>query len=235
MATSASVKFIRALHRRWREADWDEWRWSRLDKTKWKVPFRLLIHPVEEFTALKYEGRGSVGIATLIALLLFLVTVVEYFAYGFVFNLNRPQDFRLMIQFLSSSLLLVLWCIANWALCTLLDGEGKGAEIWIASCYAFFPRALLGIPLVLVSRVLCLEEQAFLVMFEGLLTGWCILLLFIGTMITHQFSFKKTLLSCLLTVVGMVAMVYLALLFMSMFQQMTAFMETVIREAVSRR
>ena len=76
MATSASVKFIRALHRRWREADWDEWRWSRLDKTKWKVPFRLLIHPVEEFTALKYEGRGSVGIATLIALLLFLVTVV---------------------------------------------------------------------------------------------------------------------------------------------------------------
>lgn len=232
---ATSVKFVRAVRTRVREIDWNRFRWRNLDKSKAAWPFRVIFHPVAGFQEIKYEHRGSAGLAFLIWVLLFLVGTMGYFANGFVFNLNRPQDFSLLYQFFISAFLLLLWCIANWALCTLFDGEGRFGEIWIMSCYAFFPQVLFGFPLILLSRCLCLEEQAFLTLFQVLVNGWCIVLVFIGVMIIHQFSFKKALFSCLLTLFGMVAIFYLGMLFFSMFQQMVSFVQTVLREALSRR
>ena len=43
-------------------------------------------------------------------------------------------------------------------MCTLLDGEGKMREIWIALCYALFPTILLGAIGILLSNVLAQGE-----------------------------------------------------------------------------
>ena len=48
------------------------------------------------------------------------------------------------------------------------------------------------------------------------------MLLFLSTLVTHQYSFSKTLLIVLCTVLGMCIILYIALLFINLLQQMVS-------------
>ena len=56
------------------------------------------------------------------------------------------------------------------------------------------------------------------------------ILVFFGTMVTHQYSFKKTVLTCICTVVGMGIIMFIGLLFFSVIQQMITFFTTIYKE-----
>ena len=56
-------KFIFGVVVRFKQFDKQKYAWHNLDKTKLLVPFRLFAHPIDTFNDIKYEGRGSVGIA----------------------------------------------------------------------------------------------------------------------------------------------------------------------------
>lgn len=232
---TAGLKFVRTMGRYVRHYDWSRWKWSRLDKSKLVWPLRVMFHPAKGFDELKYEGRGSLAVANGLLVALFLVDCLRYSLYGFAFNLNRPQDFNLLMQFLSSSLVLMLWCVCNWASCTLLDGEGTFREIWIATFYAMAPRVVLGLPIILLSHALVLEEQIFLTILNTAVTLWSMILLLGGMMTMHQFSLKKTVLSSLLTLFAIVAVMFLGVLFASMFQQLLSFVRSVANELNARR
>ena len=49
-------------------------------------------------------------------------------------------------------------------------------------------------------------------------------------MITHQYSFKKTVLTCICTVVGMGIIMFIGLLFFNVIQQMITFFTTIYKE-----
>lgn len=133
---------------------------------KWDIhkiiyPFRIIFHPITALHEIKYENKGSVLIANIILTLFFIETFISRTSTGFIFNMNKPTDINLWIIFLQTVVIVVLWVLTNWALCTLMDGEGTIREIWIASNYALMPQVLLTIPVVLISHVLTYEETAF--------------------------------------------------------------------------
>ena len=209
-------------------------RWRSLDKTKILVPFRMLLHPVDVCSDIKYEKRGSLALANGMALLFFLLSIVKADAYGFLFNEGADAPFNVWPVFLQSVGLLLLWTLSSWSLSTLLDGEGKLREIWITLCYSTLPYILLIPVTAALSHVLTAEESYFILLLEAVMGLWTLLLLFASTMVVQQYTVKRTVFIMLLSAVGILAVLFLAILFFSLFQQVFIFLNTVYKEWMFR-
>ena len=90
------------------------------------------------------------------------------------------------------------------------------------------------LPLSGLSGVFTLSEAVFLNTGLAIAQGWMLVLLFCGTMITQQFTVSRTIVCVLLTILLMLGVVFLLLLFFTIFQQMAGFVSTVFAELTRR-
>ena len=192
--------------------------------------FHVITHPFDGFWDLKREHRGTLGAAVTFAVLTVLMLVVQKQGTAFLFNTNRLEDVDMMVDIVTVALLFILWCVANWCLTSLMDGEGKMRDIAIFTGYSLLPMLLIQFPLVLVSHVITTEEGTFYYVFTVISYIWTVALLLLGMMVTHQYSMKKTLLTTVLTLVGMAIILFIALLFFSVIQQFLTFIVTAYKE-----
>ena len=96
-------------------------------------------------------------------------------------------------------------------------------DVYVATTYALTPMILLLIPLALVSNIMSLDEQSYYTFFLSLTFVWVGFLIFFGTMITHQYSFLKTLFTCLLILVGIIVILFIGILFYNLLQRIFSF------------
>ena len=227
-------RFFRGVYIRFCQIDWEKYRWSNLDKTKLLAPLRCFAHPVDMFNDIKYEKRGSFGIANMLLALYFLEEIINFFAVAYLFSNNEAQSFSIWSILLRTVVLVLLWCIANWSMSTLQEGKGNFKEIYLAACYSLTPLVLFSVPLNLITNVMTLSESMFYSAISTVLTIWSLLLVFLGTMVIHQFTVRKTLGSVLLSLGMIVIVAFLVLLGFSVSQQMISFAETIITELLRR-
>lgn len=192
--------------------------------------FHLIFHPFDGFWDLKHEKRGTLGAALTFVLITVITLTVEKLQTGFIFNTNRLKEVDVTVDMITVLLLYVLWCVAGWCLTSLMDGEGKLKDIAIATGYSLFPIILIRIPLIFISHWLTQEEGAFYTVFGVISYLWFALLLILGTMITHQYSVKKTVATCILTIVGMAIIAFIGLLFFNVIQRMINFLAIIYQE-----
>ena len=195
-----------------------------------KTPFRLIVHPFQEFWDLKYENTGRLRLALIFVFLLAVVNVLGQEVSGFLVNYTDPRTINSISQLEFIVLPYILWCVANWSLTTLMDGEGKFVEILMATAYALLPMIVIDFVMIWLSRILTIEEDPIYFLFKSLATIWFIWLLFIGTMTVHQYSIKKTIVTMLLTLVVILFILFIGLLFFSLIQEMLVFIETIYKE-----
>jgi hypothetical protein len=79
-----------------------------------------------------------------------------------------------------------------------------------------------------------LDEGAFIGLLEGVRQLWFVLLLTVAMKVTHQYSLPKTIVSMLLTVIGIGIILFLGILVFSLFQQLGIFIRTVYSEILFR-
>lgn len=192
--------------------------------------FHVITHPFDGFWDLKREKRGTLAAAVTFAVLTVLMLVVRKQGTAFLFNMNRLEDVDMMVDIITVGMLFILWCVANWCLTSLMDGEGKMQDIAIFTGYSLLPMLIIQFPLVVVSHMITAEEGTFYYVFTVISYLWTIALLVLGMMITHQYSMKKTLVTTVLTLVGMAIILFIALLFFSVIQQFLTFIVTAYKE-----
>jgi len=129
---------------------------------------------------------------------------------------------------------LLLWCLASWGLTTLFSGEGSMRDIYIMTCYSMTPVILFHIPVTVVSNFLVNEEAEFLSFFIVLGYIWMVILIFIGSMIIHDYHFSKNAGMVIFSIVGMGAMLFLALLFVTLGQKIIDFLVLIYEEIAFR-
>ncbi|SDW56341.1 YIP1 family protein [Paenibacillus sp. CF384] len=195
-----------------------------------KNPFYTMLHPFNGFWEMKFEKQGRVKIAAFILFLLVLLTIVKRQYSGFVVNFNNPAELNSINELKYIILPFLLWCVANWSLTTLMDGEGKFKEIVMATGYSLLPFVIIYLPQTLYSRFITADESSFYYLLDTVAIVWFIALLFVGTMTIHQYSAGKTVLTMLLTLVVIGIMLFLGVLFFSMLQQMISFMMSLYHE-----
>ncbi|HEX7056901.1 MAG TPA: Yip1 family protein [Bacilli bacterium] len=199
-----------------------------------KFPLHIIVHPFDGFWDLKYEGKGKARVALLIVLLMVLTVIVQKQYAGFLVNFVDPRALNSMDDLVYTVIAFLLFCIANWSVTTLMEGEGKFKEIVMATGYALLPLVLINLPMTFLSRIMTQEETPFYYLMNFLAAIWFIFLLFVGNMTVHQYTAAKTVFTLMLTVIAMGFIVFLWSLAFSLGMQIYWFIYDVYRELVFR-
>lgn len=191
--------------------------------------FYVMFHPFDGFWDLKHEKRGSFRAA--LTILGAVIIAFYYQAIGEGYLLNPQGNYSSLLTVMLSVLApFALWIIANWCLTTLFDGEGSFKDIFIATCYALAPVVLVLIPTTILSNFLVSAELDILSVVNAFAFIWAGLLIFFGTMTTHDYSMGKNVLTTLGTIVGMVIIMFIAILFSTLLGKLVSFVTNIVTE-----
>ncbi|MBR4072600.1 MAG: YIP1 family protein [Clostridia bacterium] len=201
---------------------------------KLRYSLYVIFHPFKGFWDIKRENKGNVYSASIIVLLMCLISVLEYTLTGYIVADNPISGFNIFIRVGLVLFPFILWCIGNWCTTTLFDGEGSFKDIFIMTAYAITPLVIIRFPLILLSNIIKLEEVAFYTFFGTVAVVWTAFLLFVGMVTIHQYSGFKTVLTTVLTILAMAILIFLILLIIALSQQFISFIELVYKELTLR-
>lgn len=184
--------------------------------------FHILTHPFDGFWDLKHEKRGSVKGATVLLAITVLTFLYQAMGQGYLYNpYYKGVDIILTIS--SVVLPVALWVIANWCLTTLFEGEGSLKDVYITTCYSLLPLPLLIIPATIATNFTIIDEMSIVNLISTFAFFYTGMLLFFGTMVIHDYSIFKNVITVLGTIVGMAFIMFIGILFTSLIQKIFAF------------
>ncbi|MBQ8163505.1 MAG: YIP1 family protein [Clostridia bacterium] len=191
--------------------------------------FHLMFHPFDGYWDLKHEQRGSARSATIYV----IITIIAFYyqSIGKGYYSNPSGSYSTIFSAMSSVLIILfLWVIANWCLTTLFDGEGSLKDIYISTSYALFPLPFLIIVSTLLTNVLVGDEVQIVTMILAVGYIWVGLLLVLGMQVTHDYSMGKNIVTVIATIVGMIFIMFMALLFITLITKVVGFGSSIATE-----
>lgn len=191
--------------------------------------FHLIFHPFDGFWDLKHEKRGSLRAA--IVYVVATVVVFFYQAIGSGYLVNPYGSYTTIFsQAMSVLVPLFLWVVANWCLTTLFDGEGSFKDIFIACGYSLLPLVLAVIPSTIYTNFALKEELDITELIVTVAFIWTVLLIFVGMMVTHDYTLSKNFITSLGTIVAMVFIMFIAILFTTLVGKIVSFITNIVVE-----
>ncbi len=191
--------------------------------------FHVMFHPFDGFWDLKHEKRGSVRAG----IVFIALTILAYFykAIGQGYMLKQKQEIASLMTWIISVLVTVfLWAISNWCLTTLFDGEGSFKDIFIATSYCLLPVPFTVIPCTLISNFVIDTEVSMLGFVETLGIIYMVFLVFIGMMVTHDYTMGKNIITSAGTIIAMVFIMFVAVLFSTLLIKIVGFVSNIVVE-----
>lgn len=193
------------------------------------TPFHLLAHPTA-FGDMKEENRGSLWMACGVLVLTMVARVLSISSTSFIFRPEGDATVNYPLEMLQIVLLFLCFVGCSWAVGTFLEGKGKIKELFTASAYALLPYCLCLLLSIGLSNVLCLREAAFVTGLEVIGLYWSAMLIFLAMMRTNQYSFGKTVVSLLLTVVAIIFVLFILIMMFTLVTKITDFVGQVVEE-----
>ena len=193
-----------------------------------------ITHPVEGFEDMRWKKSGSLKIAFFIVFMLFLAGIAAERLYGFNHYVPYDKIFNIVPYIVKSFVIFGAWTVGNWAVCTLLDGEGTMKNICIYSAYSLVPYVAQLFITTFLSHFLIRDESVFLNIIAIIGTGWTAVLLFSAIRSVHQYSAVKTVFAIILTIAAMLIMLFLLILLLFLIQQVAIFFMTLFTEVSYR-
>lgn len=199
-----------------------------LTPVQWVI--HAITHPVEGFEDMRWKKSGSLNIAFFIVFMLFLAGIAAERLYGFNHYVPYDKIFNIVPYIVKSFVIFGAWTVGNWAVCTLLDGEGTMKNICIYSAYSLVPYVAQLFITTFLSHFLIRDESVFLNIIAIIGTGWTAVLLFSAIRSVHQYSAVKTVFAIILTIAAMLIMLFLLILLLFLIQQVAIFFMTLFTE-----
>lgn len=192
--------------------------------------WEITTHPFAGFWNLKWEHHGTVGGATMLLAAALVIHFIGTRCAPYLASDLHLSQTNSLLPTLSLAAVLLLFVVANWCLTTLFDGKGTIRDIYIYSCYCLTPYVLFSLPLLLLGHVLTLETMSLYTGLRLVLVAYCVFLLMAGTLTVHQFTLGKTVLMLLISVAGVMLMVFLIVLCAGLVGNIVDFIAGAIRE-----
>ena len=199
-------------------------------KEKVKFAFHVLTHPFDGFWDLKREGKGSLLLAFMFIFLWILSNVITQEVTSFLFNETALQLVDISVEIQKVLVVFILFCVGNWSITTLMEGEGSFKDIVMVFGYSCLPLSLINIPLAFLSLVFTYSESVYYSALSILAGVWFFFLLFTGIMTVHQYTVMKMVATSILTVLAMLALVFIYLLFFKLISQFSTFVLAIYQE-----
>ena len=190
--------------------------------------------PIETFYELKYIRYINIPLTLALLALWFVSEVTARQFTSFRFQMYNPNELNILIQFISTVVIFALFCICNWAVCAIADGEGKFGEICSFLSLSLVPYIVFNFLGTALSNVLVLQEAMFLQIFTGIGLLWTGVLFFHALRIVHNYSAMKTVGVFLLTIFLIAVIAFILVLLFSLFNQVYSFGYSLYRELLYR-
>ena len=191
--------------------------------------FHVMMHPFDGFWDLKHEKRGSVRAAITYLAITIFAFYYQSIGQGYLFNPQGNYS-TIFVQVIGVLVPVLLFVVANWCLTTLFEGEGSFKDVFIATCYSLLPLPLILIPATIASTAVISTEKDIVNLFISFAFIWVGFLLIFGVMVTHDYSLGKNIITLIGTIVGMVFIMFVALLFTTLLGKIVGFISNIIVE-----
>ena len=191
--------------------------------------FHIIFHPFDGFWDLKHEKRGSVRGAVFFVVLAIAAFYYQAIGQGYLLD-TEAELASVWAQVLGVLVPLFLFVLANWCLTTLFEGEGSFKDIFIACSYSLLPVPMLIIPATVYSNFCITTETDIIGFISAFAFIWLGMLIFFGTMVTHDYSMGKNVITVLGTIVGMVFVMFVAVLFTTLVGKIVSLITNIVDE-----
>ena len=201
---------------------------------KLRTMLGCVTHPFAGFQKIKYAGMGSLPLAIGATVLLYLTGVVSTVYSDFRYTTFDAATYNALFELGKTAGMIVLWTVANWAVSTLLQGIGRLREVFIVTAYSTLPLIVYDLLAVVLSHTMASANSSVLTGLHTIAIILCGVMLCVGLMTVHDFTFPRVVLTALLTVIMMILIVFVLFMLGILLSQFFGFVSTIALEAIRR-
>ena len=203
----------------------------------WKdftVGFRLIKKPGDTFYELKVKRRGSFVVATIHYILAIIAIMLNTYSYALPFQYVTTNTLSGSTVFFATVAIMLAFVLCNYLVSAINNGEGTFMEIYKFTGYCMLP-IIICLPLAVgVSYGLTLNEQVIISVLKVLGFGGTGILLVLGIIETHNYTFGQTVKNIILTIIFIVLLAIVIVVMVVMFDQIVSFLEVLWKEVKLR-
>ncbi|MCZ8515595.1 SMP-30/gluconolactonase/LRE family protein [Paenibacillus filicis] len=219
-----------------------EWRRRWRERERSKIPmvvqlkhaFYILKHPIDGFTAIRYEGKGSLWSSLIMLVLAIASFAVMRAGTSFTFNPSVVLDLNLFTVIVQFLVVWVGWVISNYLISTIYRGEGRFRDVVYGSTYALFPFVIVGLPLTLISNVMTLSEQSIYNFLSTGLMVWVAALIFWKVQAMQNYSVGESAMNIFLSLLTMTMLGVLIFITFGLSNELKDFFYSIYQEVTIR-
>lgn len=201
---------------------------------KVKLFFLTSVHPFKVYDELKDKKLFSFIIAFITIGLFYFAKVLEATASGFLFTEISPNNYNMIYTLAQTVGLVVLWSVVNWLVSSLFSGKGNFKEVFVSSSYSLTPLIIYTLVRVLLSHFVPLSGKGILDAIYIIVLMYTFYLLSIAMMTVHEYTFTKFLLTSIVTLFGMLLLVFIGFMIVVLLQQFWNFIYAIYMELTFR-
>ena len=177
------------------------------------------------------KKKGRFGLISVLLLVLFYVsTVMRDMLSGFCFTYFNSSSYNAFFVLLQTVGLVILLTVCYWGVSTLLFGRGKMFEIFIVICHSLQPMILSNLIYLILTNFALPSEIGFLNILTVAMTIYTAFLMIMGLMRISDYEFSKFVGVTVLTVCGMVCVLFVGIVVFLLFQTFAEFVKTIASE-----
>jgi tetratricopeptide (TPR) repeat protein len=195
-----------------------------------KHAFTLLRYPIDGFTALRYENKGSIPSALIILALSYGAVCFIQIYTGFTFNYVDIHQLNLVVLFAEFMLFWFGWVVCNYLVSTILRGEGRFRDVFIASTYALIPLILVGIPLTILSMAMTSSEASIYNILWKCMLYWIVLMFFWKVQALQNYTVGETAVNIAFSAFAFLMLVVLIMITFGLTSDLRSFVYEVYQE-----
>lgn len=196
--------------------------------------FVILRHPIDGFTALRYESKGGYLSASILLVLTSVGLVIAETTTSFTFYPVPPSSISVMSVLLPFFGVWSGWVLCNYLISSIYRGEGRFKDIFVGSAYALTPLILIGVPLAIISNVMTHSEGAIYEYLHNGMYIWLGLLFIWMVQSLHNYSIGETLMNIIMTIVALLILAVLIFLVVGLTNELFVFIHEVYQEVLLR-
>lgn len=201
---------------------------------KIKLPLVAAFHPFDTFNEVKQYSQGSVTAAVIITALLYIAFTLKATLSGFLFKTTSPAGYNMLYTLLQTVGLLMLWCVADWLVCSLFSGKGSFKEIFIVTTYSLVPLVIVTFAEIVFTHLFSSSVMSVVYGIETAVWIYTFFLIIVGMMSVHEFDFFKFALTGIVVVFFMIIIVFVGFMFVMLLSEVSGFVADIYNEVILR-
>lgn len=194
--------------------------------------FKCAKHPIDRYYDIRVHKNGSMIAATIIYIVFFGVYMLYQTQKGFIYQYTKVEDMDMGAVVVGFFAILILFIVCNFLVTSITDGDGTLKQVYMIPAYGVMPAMISMLATIGMSYVLTYNESFILTTIMAIGVCWSIATIFEGLATVHDYDFKHTVLSLIITVAFMLIAAIVVLVVIIMWEQLKDFLLTVGKEII---